>query len=151
MAGMENVPENATTSNPDDAAQPQLPASDQPVEEHADDRAVAESEFPQHVSATVRRGVNMRAFLVLGIIVGVITAIVLTYAFPEHPEFTQAQVLGFLLVFVTALSAIVFIGIGAIIDLIVGRKRRQIELTRAEESADATSADSTPTTPNTRA
>jgi len=150
MAGMENVPENATTSNPDDAAQPQLPASGQPVEEHAD-RAVAEPEFPQHVSATVRRGVNMRAFLVLGIIVGVITAIVLTYAFPEHPEFTQAQVLGFLLVFVTALSAIVFIGIGAIIDLIVGRKRRQIELTRAEGSADATNADSTPTTPNTRA
>lgn len=150
MAGMENVPENATTSNPDDAAQPQLPASGQPVEEHAD-RSVAEPEFPQHVSATVRRGVNMRAFLVLGIIVGVITAIVLTYAFPEHPEFTQAQVLGFLLVFVTALSAIVFIGIGAIIDLIVGRKRRQIELTRAEGSTDATNADSTPTTPNTRA
>lgn len=150
MAGMENVPENATTSNLDDASQPQLLASDQPVEEHAD-RAVAEPEFPQHVSATVRRGVNMRAFLVLGIIVGVITAIVLTYAFPEHPEFTQAQVLGFLLVFVTALSAIVFIGIGAIIDLIVGRKRRQIELTRAEGSTDATNADSTPTTPDTRA
>lgn len=99
--------------------------------------ADAGPEFPDRVSATVRRGVNMRAFLVLGLVVGVILAIVLTYAFPEHPDFTRGQVLGFLLVFVTALSAIAFIGIGAIIELFVGRKRREIELKRADVDPEA--------------
>lgn len=88
--------------------------------------------FPEHVTATVRRGVNMRAFLVLGVVVGVIAAFVLTYAFPEHPDFSRGQILGFLLVFVTALSAIVFIGIGAIIEAIIGRKQRTIDLERAD-------------------
>lgn len=98
------------------------PAEGAEVDEHG----------PTAVTTTVRRGVNMRAWIFLGIALGVILAFVLTYSFPEHPDFSRGQVLGFMLVFVTALTTVIVAGIAAIIDAIIGRRTRNITLTREQ-------------------
>lgn len=87
---------------------------------------------PTAVTTTVRRGVNMRGWIALGIGLGVILSFVFTYAFPEHPDYSRGQVLGFLLVFVTALTTIVVVGIAAIVDWFLGRRTRQITLQRED-------------------
>ncbi|MFD2757327.1 hypothetical protein [Gulosibacter faecalis] len=94
---------------------------------------------PTAVTTNLRRGVNMRGWLILGLALGVVLAFVLTYSFPEpeqflpgEQEFTRGQVLGFFLVFVTALTTIVVVGIAGIIDWILGRRTRKVTLTRAD-------------------
>ncbi len=138
MGGMENA-QGAASGQSDPQASPYVAdnaaaASESAATESANETATAPAPvaFPEHATATVRRGVNMRGFLALGVVVGVVLAIVLTYAFPPHPDFSRGQVLGFLLVFVTAVSAIVFIGIGAIIEFVIGRNKREIELQKAD-------------------
>lgn len=87
---------------------------------------------PTAVTTRVRRGVNMRGWIALGIGLGVILSFVFTYAFPEHPDYTRGQVLGFLLVFVTALTTIIVVGIAAIVDSLLGRRTRKITLQRED-------------------
>ena len=89
-------------------------------------------EAPRELEAVVRTRVNLRSFLILGAIVGAVLAVILTYAFPEHPEFTRGQVLGFFLVFITALSALVFAGIGLLVDAVVSRRQGTAHIRRAE-------------------
>lgn len=94
--------------------------------------AQVDAHGPTALTTTVRRGVNMRAWIYLGAGLGVVLAVVLTYAFPEHPDFSRAQVLGFMVVFVTALTTVVVVGIAAIIDAVLGRRAKRIVLTREE-------------------
>ncbi len=87
---------------------------------------------PTAVTTRVRRGVNMRGWIALGIGLGVILSFAFTYAFPEHPDYSRGQVLGFLLVFVTALTTIIVVGIAAIVDWLLGRRTRKITLQRED-------------------
>ena len=108
---------DAATSPADDAAPTAPPAA----------------ERPREIEMTVRRRVNLRTFAILGVVVGALLAVILTYAFPEHPDFTRMQVLGFLLVFVTALTVVVFMIIALAINLVIGRERGRVTLTRVDD------------------
>ena len=119
---------------------PAQPSHDQPTNDQpapadgtAADARAAEATGPREVDMVVRRSVNLGAFGWLGGIVGAILAIVLTYAFPEHPDFTRMQVLGFMLVFVTALTVVLFMGIALIINRVIGRERGRATLQRIDE------------------
>lgn len=102
------------------------------VELEVAEGAEVDERGPTAVTTTVRRGVNMRGWIALGLGLGVILAFVFTYVFPEHEEFSRGQVLGFLLVFVTALTTIIVVGIAAIVDFFIGRRTRKITLTREQ-------------------
>lgn len=94
--------------------------------------------LPDEIDLTVRRQVNLRTFMILGALVGVIAAVVLTYAFPESTKpitqelVTHGQVFGFLLVFLTALSTLLFCGIALIINAIIGRRRGTAKVRRVK-------------------
>lgn len=102
------------------------------VELEVAEGAEVDERGPTAVTTKVRRGVNMRGWIALGLGLGVILAFVFTYVFPEHEEFSRGQVLGFLLVFVTALTTIIVVGIAAIVDFFIGRRTRKITLTREQ-------------------
>jgi len=50
-------------------------------------------------SVTVSRSPRYLRFFFVGISIGVIVALILTFSFPADPQFTQTQVFGFLVIF----------------------------------------------------
>lgn len=65
----------------------------------------------------VRRSPRYLRFALLGAIVGLIVALVLTLAWPEDPTYTQLQVFGFL----GLISIVVFGTIGLVVALLLDR------------------------------
>lgn len=91
------------------------------------------AERPGEIEMVVRRSVNLGAFGWLGGFVGALLAVILTYSFPEHPDFSRMQVLGFLLVFVTALTVVLFMIIALVINRVIGRERGRARLQRVDD------------------
>ena len=87
---------------------------------------------PHEVEVRVRRGVRVSRFLVIGLVVGAVAAFVLTYAFPETEGYTDAQVLGFLLVMLAPIGAGMFGLVAVILDAILERRARRARLVRDE-------------------
>jgi hypothetical protein len=94
---------------------------------------VSSSEQPQDASAepeetvlsaatvTVHRAPRYRNFMLLGAIVGVLLAFILTLAFEQNAEYAQAQVFGFLLLGGIAVCTTLGAVVALIIDRFVGR------------------------------
>ncbi|MEI5585380.1 MULTISPECIES: hypothetical protein [unclassified Agromyces] len=68
-------------------------------------------------AVTVRRAPRYPAFILAGVAVGVVVALVLTFAFPENAEFDRGQVFGFLLLWAGAIGA----ALGGVVALVVDR------------------------------
>ncbi len=68
-------------------------------------------------TVTVKRSPRIVNFIILGAVVGALVAVILTYAFPENPQFSRAQVLGFLLLACVAAG----VAIACIVALVLGR------------------------------
>jgi MFS family permease len=112
-----------------------------------------ENETVTQATVTVRRSPRYARFMLVGVIVFAILALILTYAFPESSEYGTAQVFGFLLL----LGAAVGLGLGAIAALVADRLSRRRARTliadrlyaraRIDETAepDAASDSHTPT------
>ena len=58
---------------------------------------MSEKETVTTEQVTVRRSPKFLAFMLAGIIVGIVAALILTFAFPNDSEFTQTQIFGFML------------------------------------------------------
>lgn len=71
----------------------------------------------EETTVTVRRSPRIVNFMILGAVVGALVAVILTFAYPENPQFGRAQVLGFLLLACTAVG----VAIGCIVALVLGR------------------------------
>ncbi len=106
----------------------------------------AERQLPDELQLTVRRQVNLPLFIAIGVVVGVIASIICAYSFPPpealyqgYQVHTPEQALGFFLVFITALSVILFAAIGLIINAVVSRKRGKVTVRRVP-GADAADA-----------
>lgn len=76
-----------------------------------------ENETVTQAAVTVRRSPRYARFMLVGVIVFVIVALILTYAFPESSEYGRAQVFGFLLL----LGGAVGLGLGGIAALVADR------------------------------
>ena len=77
-------------ATPDDAVAPEVAAQPESA-------APVEPAEPEQAQVSIRRAPKYSVFLGLGVILGVIAALVLTTSFPENDDFTPAQVFGFLL------------------------------------------------------
>jgi hypothetical protein len=82
-------------------------------------------------AVTVRRAPRYPAFILAGVALGVLVALVLTFAFPENAEFDRGQVFGFLLLWAGAIGA----AVGGVVALLVDRaleKRRRAAVAEHE-------------------
>jgi len=87
-------------------------------------------------SVSVRRAPRYYRFMAVGLAVGLLVTIVLTFAFPEREDFNRLQVFGFVGLFVVAL----FVAIGALVAIGLDRasrkRARTVEAERIQEHED---------------
>ncbi|HEX6955756.1 MAG TPA: hypothetical protein VF156_12835 [Agromyces sp.] len=95
-----------------DAAHPKVERMDLDPEpgEHLETEVTSDA-------VTVRRAPRYPAFILAGVALGVLVALVLTFAFPESAEFDRGQVFGFLLLWAGAAGA----ALGGVVALLVDR------------------------------
>ncbi|QTX05799.1 hypothetical protein [Agromyces archimandritae] len=111
----ESAPEPEAAASAPDTPEAAQHAAEAPVE--------ANRAEPELVTETVRDEVVVRkaprvgVFLVLGVAVGVLAALVLTFAFPENAEFDRGQVFGFLLLGCGAVGA----ALGGLVAVVLDR------------------------------
>ncbi|MET0589970.1 MAG: hypothetical protein ABWZ77_02235 [Naasia sp.] len=88
------------------------------------------TEREERATVRIRRSPKLSGFALAGVMVGVVVALVLTFAFPADQEFSPSQVFGFLLLF----SAVVFGALGVVVALVfenISRRRaREIQADR---------------------
>lgn len=124
----EPIPVPAT---PVDSAAESVTAT--PVDSAVDSAADSvQADSVQVTSVRVRRAPRLTSFLVVGLVFGVLLAIIATFAFPPNQDFATTQVFGFLLLFGAVLGA----ALGAVVALLVGRvlDGRTREVTAERES-----------------
>lgn len=87
-------------------------------------------------TARVRRSPRILNFVIAGLIVGVVIALVLTFAFPVDGDFTTPQVFGFLLLFIGTICGILGAVVALVVDLALSRRAKEIQVDReiVEES-----------------
>lgn len=100
----------------------------------------APSTRDERTTVRVRRSPKLGRFAIAGGVVGVIVALILTFAFPDDSEFTAGQVFGFLALF----CVVVFGTLGAVVALIVERssraRAREVQADRQVTTEDDTAA-----------
>lgn len=79
-----------------------------------------ENESATQAAVTVHRSPRYARFMLVGVVVFAILAMILTYAFPDSNEYGRGQVFGFLLL----IGAAIGLGLGAIVALIAERVAR---------------------------
>ena len=108
--------------------QPQDPSADS-VADNATGNATGNETGNETASETVlaettvnvHRAPRYRNFMLLGAIVGVLLALILTVSFPENDEYDRAQIFGFLLLGGLAVGTTLGAIVALIIDRIIGR------------------------------
>jgi hypothetical protein len=97
-------------------------------------------------SVAVRRSPRYWRFLVIGAFVGIIAALVLTFAFPTSPDYSLTQVFGFLLLVCVVVFGAAALGIGLLIDRSMARRTRIVRADRVDvHPAGTPAADAEPT------
>jgi ATP/ADP translocase len=81
-------------------------------------------------TVTVRRSPRFFNFMLLGAVIGVIAALVLTVVFPENPEFGAAQVFGFLLLAFVTLGVTLGAVVAIVIDRLISRRGKTVIVDR---------------------
>ncbi|WP_353814655.1 hypothetical protein [Agromyces sp. SYSU T00266] len=74
-------------------------------------------------AVTVRRSPRYGSFLLLGAALGVLVALILTFAFPENEQFDRGQVFGFLLLWCGAGGLALGGAAALVIDRVLSRRR----------------------------
>ncbi|MDN4642137.1 hypothetical protein QCD70_17965 [Agreia sp. PsM10] len=95
-----------------------------------------DSTSPASASSThdvvVRRSPRYVRFIVVGAVVAILATLVLTFVFPEQPNYSRAQVFGF----VGIILVTVFVGLAAaiavVVDRLSSRRARTIVMTTSE-------------------
>ena len=106
-----------------------MSSPEQPQDPSADidaDNATANETVLGDATVTVHRVPRYRNFMLLGAIVGVLLALILTVAFPENEAYNRVQIFGFMLLggltVGTTLGAVVALAI----DRVIGRSRLEV-------------------------
>ncbi len=80
-------------------------------------------------TVTIRRSPRFLRFFILGLIVGVIAALILTVAFPADGEYTVLQVFGFMLLITLVLGGALGLVVAIILDRTIGKRTITAEAT----------------------
>lgn len=119
---------------PDDSNAPEPNTSD-PVKATVPEAAPQTGEVHD---VLVRRSPRYVRFIAVGAALAIVITLVLTFAFPEQPNYSRPQVFGF----VGIILVTVFVGISATIAIVIdrasGRRARTLTMTTSErvEAAD---------------
>ena len=81
-------------------------------------------------TVTIRRSPRYLRFFIVGLIVGVIAALVLTVAFPIDAQYTVLQVFGFMLLMTLSVGGALGLVVALILDRTIGRRTITAEATR---------------------
>lgn len=95
-----------------------------------------DSTSPASASVThdvvVRRSPRYVRFIVVGAVIAILITLILTFVFPEQPNYSRAQVFGF----VGIILVTVFVGLSAtvavVVDRVSSRRARTISMTTSE-------------------
>ena len=101
-----------------------MSSPEQPQDPSADivaDNATANETVLAETTVTVHRAPRYRNFMLLGAIVGVLLALILTISFPENDEYDRVQIFGFLLLGGLAVGTTLGAIVALVIDRIIGR------------------------------
>jgi hypothetical protein len=77
-------------------------------------------------TVTLHRAPRYRNFMLLGAIVGVLLALILTLSFPENDEYSRAAIFGFLLLGGVAVGTALGAVVALVIDRIIGRSKMSV-------------------------
>ena len=119
-----------------------MTSSEQPQDRSADNESASESVLAE-ATVTVHRAPRYRNFMLLGAVVGVLLALILTLAFPENDEYDRVQIFGFLLLGGLAIGTTLGAVVALVIDRIIGRSRRTVVADRLGASELSTNELST--------
>lgn len=126
------------TSPPDPPVEDRLPAqdaSDLPEPETQQPRRATE---PQRRDLVVRRAPRVGVFLVIGAVLGVLAAFVVTVTGPQNPDFTFGTIFGFFVV----VLAMPGVAVGGLVWLVLDRlSKRRAYTVHAEAVEDPSQAD----------
>lgn len=112
-----------------------------------------EKQTVTQAAVTVHRSPRYARFMLAGVIVFVILALILTYAFPASNEYSRGQVFGYLLLFGGAIGLVLGGAVALVADLVARRRARTVIADRLDARAplddtaepDAASDSHTPT------
>lgn len=139
-----------------DATGQPAPEAQHPSESDASTPSAASAAAPETEVATVyssgsvavRRSPRYWRFLVIGAFVGIIAALVLTFAFPASPDYSLTQVFGFLLLVCIVVFGAIALTVGLLIDRSMARRTRIVSADRVDvHPAGTPAADAEPTGP----
>ncbi|WP_174844343.1 MULTISPECIES: hypothetical protein [unclassified Cryobacterium] len=113
---------------------------------------MSSSEQPQNPSAeneivraeatvTLHRAPRYRNFMLLGAIVGVLVALILTVSFPETEEYERMQIFGFLLLGGVAIGTALGAVVALVIDRIIGRSKMSVVADRLGTNGVSTTSE----------
>ena len=109
---------------------------------------MSETSSTESANVTVQRSPRYLRFFFVGVSLGVIVALILTFAFPTDPQFTQTQVFGFLVIFTGTGGAVLGLVFALIVDRVYSRhvievtaERTSVNESPTEESAPASATD----------
>ena len=126
-----------------------MSSTEQPHDPSADNvtaREIASETVLAETTVTVHRAPRYRNFMLLGAIVGVLLALILTISFPENDEYDRVQIFGFLLLGGLAVGTTLGAIVALVIDRIIGRSHVSVVADRlgANESPAAEPGSGTP-------
>ena len=105
------------------------PQAEQPQEPSAENVAAAETgqeTVLAKATVSVHRAPRYRNFMLLGAILGVLLALILTVAFPENEDYDRVQIFGFLLLGGVAVGTTLGAVVALVIDRIIGRSKMSV-------------------------
>lgn len=105
---------------------------------------MSDEQRPTVRTVRVRRSPKITLFLALGAVVGAFVALVGTLSVPTDPRYPVPQVLGFLVLLLAPLGALVGGAIAIVIDRALGRTAREVQ---AEYESTAPPEEPDPETP----
>ena len=134
---------DATGQPAPEAQHPSEPTGPTPSTEPDTDTEVATVYSSGSVS--VRRSPRYWRFLVIGVFVGIIAALILTFAFPGSADYSLTQVFGFLLLVCVVVFGAIALVVGLLIDRSMARRTRIVAADRVDvHPAGTPAADAEP-------
>lgn len=91
---------------------------------------------PDRRTVRVRRSPKVGVFLALGVLLGVLAAVVIAVVTPDDGQYPTSQVLGFLVLLLAPIGAVVGGLVAVVLDAVATRRARVVEAERIPADDD---------------
>ena len=122
-----NDPTGVAPAASPSGAEPQAEQATQPAAQPEQEELIERVETPiGSITGTLHRAPRYSNFMILGAIVGVLGALVLTAVFPENADFSQTQIFGFLLLATVAFGVALGASVALLLDRLYSRAAKAV-------------------------